>query len=324
VGIQYPQVSAASINAALNVTGAVPLTLPQGSSTAVSRTWTGTTLGEFASTGSIYYTSGTVRSHRFYSGGSITLASGGGYNWSSTSDADGAADLLLARDAAGVLAQRNGVNAQMLRVYNTYTDASNYERASLGWAANIFTISSENLGTGAVRDVRINGGGTVFSVTQNGVTLTRDGTSNSSQLIFAPTGLTGTAQNVYRFAPSINQASGTYTVLDINPTETAVGAGPHYLAQGRLGGGGVASTFGIDRLGAFRSSLGTALTAGGTTNYGYFMSASNIGVICGSGAPTVSATKGTLYLRSDGSSSSTRAYVNTDGATTWTAITTAA
>lgn len=48
------------------------------------------------------------------------------------------------------------------------------------------------------------------------------------------------------------------------------------------------------------------------------------GVYYGSGVPTVSASKGSLYLRSDGSSTSTRAYINTDGGTTWTAITTAA
>lgn len=44
----------------------------------------------------------------------------------------------------------------------------------------------------------------------------------------------------------------------------------------------------------------------------------------GSGAPTLSAAKGTLYIRTDGSSTSTRMYINTDGATTWTNFTTAA
>ena len=43
----------------------------------------------------------------------------------------------------------------------------------------------------------------------------------------------------------------------------------------------------------------------------------------GTGAPTFSATKGTLYVRLDGSSTSTRLYVNTDGATTWTNFTSA-
>lgn len=43
----------------------------------------------------------------------------------------------------------------------------------------------------------------------------------------------------------------------------------------------------------------------------------------GSGAPGFTAPKGSLYLRADGSSSSTRAYINTDAGTTWTAVTTA-
>lgn len=43
----------------------------------------------------------------------------------------------------------------------------------------------------------------------------------------------------------------------------------------------------------------------------------------GSGAPSFSAPKGSIYQRSDGSSTSTRAYINSDGATTWVAVTTA-
>jgi hypothetical protein len=49
----------------------------------------------------------------------------------------------------------------------------------------------------------------------------------------------------------------------------------------------------------------------------------SFGVFLGSGAPTIAAAKGSLYLRSDGSSSSTRLYVNSDGSTTWVAVTTA-
>jgi hypothetical protein len=70
---------------------------------------------------------------------------------------------------------------------------------------------------------------------------------------------------------------------------------------------------------------GTAIPAGGTTGSGYkFSSTTNFGVFFGSGAPTLSAAKGSLYLRSDGTTTNNRMYVNTDGATTWTAVTTAA
>jgi hypothetical protein len=69
----------------------------------------------------------------------------------------------------------------------------------------------------------------------------------------------------------------------------------------------------------------TAIPAGGTAGTGLkFSSTSNFGVFFGSGAPTLAAAQGSLYLRSDGSSTSTRAYINTNGSTTWTAITTVA
>lgn len=47
-------------------------------------------------------------------------------------------------------------------------------------------------------------------------------------------------------------------------------------------------------------------------------------ILNGTGAPTATAPIGSLYLRTDGSSTTTRAYINTDGGTTWTSITTAA
>ena len=77
--------------------------------------------------------------------------------------------------------------------------------------------------------------------------------------------------------------------------------------------------------GGMRLLDGTAIPAGGTTGTGYKVSStSNFGMFFGSGAPTLSAAKGSIYLRSDGSGTSNRAYINTDGSTTWTAITTAA
>lgn len=41
-----------------------------------------------------------------------------------------AADVLLVRDVANTLAQRNGTNAQIFNLYRTFTDASNYIRLS--------------------------------------------------------------------------------------------------------------------------------------------------------------------------------------------------
>lgn len=69
----------------------------------------------------------------------------------------------------------------------------------------------------------------------------------------------------------------------------------------------------------------TAIPAGGSgAQCLKFSSTAGFGIFYGSGAPSLSAAKGSLYLRSDGSTTNNRTYINTDGSTTWTAITTAA
>lgn len=45
-------------------------------------------------------------------------------------------------------------------------------------------------------------------------------------------------------------------------------------------------------------------------------------IVAGTGAPTFTAPKGTLYINLTGSSSSTRLYVNSTGSTTWVNVTT--
>ena len=91
------------------------------------------------------------------------LAFTGRSQWSSP--ADGSMQLsntavtsyaVLAVDAANVLALRNGTSAQAFNVYNTYTDASNYERGYARWNAGVYEFGMEALGTGATKHVRLN------------------------------------------------------------------------------------------------------------------------------------------------------------------------
>jgi hypothetical protein len=90
-------------------------------------------------------------------------------------------------------------------------------------------------------------------------------------------------------------------------------------------GGNILSSAVISAVGNARILSGTAVPAGGTTGAGYRMSSTaNFGIFFGSGAPTLTAAKGSLYMRTDGSATSDRMYVNTDGATAWTAVITAA
>jgi hypothetical protein len=75
--------------------------------------------------------------------------------------------------------------------------------------------------------------------------------------------------------------------------------------------------------GTVSALTGTAPVAGGAEAV-LLTSTAGLGIYVGSGAPTISAAQGSLYIRTDGSSTSTRLYVNTTGSTTWTNVTTAA
>jgi hypothetical protein len=77
--------------------------------------------------------------------------------------------------------------------------------------------------------------------------------------------------------------------------------------------------------GTIKAHAGTSIPAGGTTGAGLEVSNSvNFGIYFGSGAPTLTAAKGSLYLRSDGTTTNNRIYVNIDGGNSWTAVITAA
>jgi hypothetical protein len=68
-----------------------------------------------------------------------------------SSNTIGWSDVLLSRDAANVMAQRNGTTSQLMRVYGTHTDASNYRRLKIGATNNTgtFEVRAEGAGTGA-------------------------------------------------------------------------------------------------------------------------------------------------------------------------------
>lgn len=62
--------------------------------------------------------------------------------------------------AAGTIGQYSGTQAQSYHLYNTRSSGTNYERLSIGWAANVLTIDNEaGGGGGAVRGLRIGSAG---------------------------------------------------------------------------------------------------------------------------------------------------------------------
>jgi len=86
-------------------------------------------------------------------------------------------DVFLLRDAANTLALRNSTNAQQFSLYNTYTDASNYERCSLKWSSNRFYLYGENAGTGVPRALEVLAGTTLFLTSTSNPILLNSGTS---------------------------------------------------------------------------------------------------------------------------------------------------
>ena len=89
--------------------------------------------------------------------------------------------------------------------------------------------------------------------------------------------------------------------------------------------GDLASATGVFTDGTVVAYDGTIPPPGGTTGTGIKLSStSNFGVFFGSGVPTLSAAQGSLYLRTDGSTTATRMYINTNGSTGWTNVVTAA
>lgn len=96
------------------------------------------------------------------------------------------------------------------------------------------------------------------------------------------------------------------------------------VVSGGVGIGGAAWIGGLlNVVGVPTVTSTTATPAGGSTAARLlFGTTSGFGIYYGSGVPTVSAAQGSIYLRSDGSGSGTRAYINSNGSTTWASITT--
>lgn len=131
--------------------------------------------------------------------------------WVASTNAQAAADTILVRDnAANTLAQRNATNAQTFRVYNTYTDASNYERGFVRWATNVLEIGAESSGTGTTRDVKIQ------APTAKGIFLsigsTIPVTINSDRCLFDSAAFFGFSDiRIYRAAANILNFGATST-----------------------------------------------------------------------------------------------------------------
>ena len=144
---------------------------------------------------------------------SVYLCSGNALSFSSTIYTSGI-DLTLNRDAANTFGQRNTTNAQTYRIYNTYTDASNYERAKLEWSGNVFRVGTERLGTGSTANTRLD--------------LQTDGTT---RVAISTTGLVGIGTTI---PASTLHVLGNVLVAAGSSTDQYITLKPYELSNGTL------------------------------------------------------------------------------------------
>lgn len=124
----------------------------------------------------------------------------------------------LVSTANGVVEQRSGSTPQTSLVFNTRTDASNYETAKYGWNTNVLEIGAQALGSGTVRAVKFLGASFGFAgafgyATGQGGTIT--------QLTNRTTGVT---LNTLSGAITLFAAAGSATPASFLVTNSTVGA----------------------------------------------------------------------------------------------------
>jgi len=161
------QDSTSSAREANSTAGSILLCNSQFELGTVASNYTPTTTAAVTTTNNINVPSGAVTSNSYSINGGTgfygsstgaEVGSAGSYSFSSTTASSGTADVILARDSANTLAQRNSTNAQTFRLYNTYTSSTSYETLQFDWTttANTATISTQKgSGGGTLRTLAI-------------------------------------------------------------------------------------------------------------------------------------------------------------------------
>ena len=272
-----------------------------------------------------------------YSGGVITFAATGTYQFS-FSTADGGTTITIYDLNRPLNYFTNTVNVAATTASSSTTTGALIVAGGVGISGNLY-VSGDifgNITTGDFATGNITAAGYISAI--GNVT---GGNLRTAGLISATGNITGgnilngglisstgnsTAANY--LTTGLISATGNITggnILGGANVNATTHTGATVSVTGNITGGNIISSAVISSAGNARILSGTAVPAGGTAGAGYLMSSTaNLGVFFGSGAPTLSAAQGSLYLRTDGSSTSTRMYVNTTGSTVWTAVTTAA
>jgi hypothetical protein len=178
------------------------------------------------------------------------------------------ADVQLYRDAADTLAQRRSTNPQAFRAYNTYTDASNYERGKIAWESNVLRIGTEKAGTGSARALELQTDGVtrVTIATTGAATFAQQiltqTTGNSANPVIAFTGDTDTGI-FRRVANAISFSAGGVERVALGDKFYLPSAGEFVWYDNVLGAGGSTIDVGVKR-----SAAGQLQITDGSTGTG--------------------------------------------------------
>lgn len=183
---------------------------------------------------------------------------------------DGSAgSVSLVNDGANILAQRNSTNAQTFNLYNTYTDASNYERGFMKWNSNVLEIGTEAAGTGGARLLQI--ASTGMFIKTYGLNNFQIGTTSSRTIQFDSQGIICNAINYIRAkgensdfsigfnGRSLDTAKSTFSVIGHDAASTA---------SVNLEGGDIQITAGSGASASAGNAHGGNLYVRGGTGYG--------------------------------------------------------
>jgi hypothetical protein len=240
--------------------------------------------------------------------------------------------------STGIMSATGNVTGGNISSLGLITIAGNVIAGNVNTAGGVSSTGNVNSGNVLTSGIVSAGGNITGGNINTAGVVSATGNINGGNVLTANVNATihtGTTVNVTGNVTSGNvntagvvSATGNITggnVLGGANVNATTHTGATVSVTGNITGGNVLSGAVISAVGAATILSGTAIPVGGTAGAGYKMSSTtNLGIFFGSGAPTLNAAQGSLYLRTDGSTTTTRMYVNTDGASTWTAVTTAA
>jgi hypothetical protein len=267
-----------------------------------AKTWSGAqtisnaTASSSISTGALIVGGGVGVAGAANIGGALNVAGAQAISntTASTSTTTGALTVAGGLGIQGTFNVGGAMNVAGVVNFSNTTTAVAYNSAAVILAGGLGVADRIVVGTGSA-------GG---SITLNGSTAANSGANMSIRRGGAA---------MFGFGNSAAVLGGVADDFVVTAAERADGVASMNITRGSTGGnGGVVS---------FMNGLGTP--AGGSLSARILFGGSNLGLYWGSGAPTASASQGSLYIRTDGSSTSTRLYVNTSGGTTWTNFTSA-